>query len=227
MKRTIFLVACIVGSSMISCKNNSSEASVAKGDAAVSKPTEAPAYSKFGMKDTDVPYGLKKGDKAPTIEVLINGVKTPLSTLYKDQTVALFFYRGNWCPVCNKHLADFTERARDLTAKGIKLVAVTPEDADGIDKMKEKTGANFTIISDLDGSIQKAFDVDYIVTSNYAKKIEDNLGTSIADNNASGEAVLPVPATYVINRAGEIIYSHFDVNYKNRASVDDILNSVP
>ncbi|MCK0132391.1 AhpC/TSA family protein [Flavobacteriaceae bacterium F08102] len=209
---------------LLSCKNESKTTGKKQNNQQEQK--VAPDYSKFGMVEEDVPYGLKKGDRAPAIDLLIEGVKTPLSALYKDQTIALFFYRGNWCPVCNKHLSDFTERAKDLTAKGIKLIAITPEDSSGIDKMREKTGANFTIVSDVDGSIQKAFDVDFVVTNSYAAKIEDNLNASIAANNANKKAELPVPATYVINRKGEIKFSHFDVNYKNRASVDDILNSV-
>ena len=49
------------------------------------------------------------------------------------------------------------------------------------------------------------------------------LKVSIAKNSAFGEAKLPVPATYVIDTDGTIIFSHFNPDYGKRASIDDIL----
>ena len=89
--------------------------------------------------------------------------------------------------------------------------------------MKEKTSANFTIVSDVDGTLLKAFDVDYNVTDAYIGKVNEMLKVSIAKNSAFGEAKLPVPATYVIDTDGTIIFSHFNPDYGKRASIDDIL----
>jgi len=61
------------------------------------------------------------------------------------------------------------------------------------------------------------------VTDAYQKKIRDKLNTDIAENNGNKEAKLPVPATYVIGKDGVIKYVQFDLNYKNRASVEGIL----
>jgi hypothetical protein len=39
--------------------------------------------------------------------------------------------------------------------------------------------------------------------------------------------VLPVPATYIINRDGSIVYRQFDLNYGNRASIKNMLANLP
>lgn len=183
-------------------------------------------YASYGMKDEDAPKGLEKGTKAPEVTLTIDGKQVALADLYKEQHVALIFYRGHWCPSCNKHLSEFATRAKELEDKGVKLIAVTPEAQEGVEKTIEKTKANFIITSDLDGSIQKAFDVDYGVTDGYVSKVTEKLKVSIPENNANGKAQLPVPATYLINKAGEIIFAHFDPNYNNRASIDDILGAI-
>ncbi len=36
---------------------------------------------------------------------------------------------------------------------------------------------------------------------------------------------LPIPATFVINREGIIIWRHFDPDYKKRSSVTDIVKT--
>ena len=222
MKKIVMLLAIV---SMVACKNK--EVKLETEETLATETVEATEatidYESYGMKSDDAPKGLAKGSKAPAVDLTIDGEKVALADLYKDQKIAVIFYRGHWCPSCNKHLAEFAARAKDLEAKGVKLIAITPEIQESVEKTKEKTGADFTIVSDMDGTLLAAFDVDYKVTDAYADKVNEKLKVSIAKNNAIGEAQLPVPATYVIDTDGIIVYSHFNPNYGQRASIDDIL----
>ncbi len=222
MKKLVMLLVFI---SLVACKNKEVKpAEEIKELEAVETAVESTIdYASYGMQSDDAPRGLEKGSKAPVVDLTIDGKKVTLADLYKDQTVAIIFYRGFWCPHCSKHLAEFATRAKELEDKGIKLIAITPEGEVGLAKTKDNSKATFSIVSDVDGSIQKAFDVDYKVTEGYVGKVNEMLKVSIPENNASGTAELPVPATYVINKEGTIIYAHFDPDYKKRASVDDIL----
>lgn len=191
-------------------------------------PAQNIQYDKFGMESIDVPTGLNVGDLAPDVMMLLaDGQKVALKDLYSKQPVVLIFYRGYWCPVCNRYLAKFAKDAHKIEELGAKIIAVTPQDYDNIDKTAEKNETNFTIVSDRDETIMKAFDVDYRVTDNYQQKVLKGLNTSIAGTNASNEAVLPVPATYIIDQSGKIVYKQFDPDYRNRASVDEILAHLP
>lgn len=211
--------------SIIACKNNEVKPDETKAAEAVETTTveEKIDYESYGMQSDDAPKGLEKGSKAPTVDLTIDGKKVALADVYKDQKVAIIFYRGYWCPKCNKHLSEFATKAKDLEAKGIKLLAITPEIPESVEKTKEKTGAEFTIVSDIDGTLLEAFDVDFKVTESYVSKVNEKLKVSIEKNNAFGKAQLPVPATYVIDTDGIIIYSHFNPDYGKRASVDDII----
>ncbi len=224
MKKIVLLLAVV---SMVACKNKEVKSQVEEENSTEAVETVATAdtidYGKYGMQSDDAPKGLAKGSKAPVVDLTIDGEKIALADLYKDQKIAIIFYRGHWCPSCNKHLSEFTARAKDLEAKGVKLIAITPELQESIQKTKEKTGADFTIVSDVDGTLLAAFDVDYKVTDAYVDKVNEKLKISIAKNNAIGEAQLPVPATYVIDTDGIIVYSHFNPDYGKRASIDDIL----
>ncbi len=226
MKKIALLIVLV--SVIISCKKKEELAKQpVKNAVETTKKEPAVEYAKFGMKSEDPPKGLAKGSKAPKVTLNFDGKKVALADIYKNQPIVLFFYRGFWCPYCNKHLSKFAERAKELEAKGVKLIAVTPETQEGVEKTKEKTGANFLIVSDTDGSILKAFDVDYKVTDGYVSKVNEKLKVSIAENNGSSVAELPVPATYIIDKEGTIVYSHFNPDYKNRASIDDILAHLP
>ena len=221
MKKLVMLLALV---SVVACKQKEQPVETkAEETVEVAEVTPEIDYASYGMKAENAPKGLAKGTKAPAVNLTIDGKQTALAELYKDQKVALIFYRGYWCPACNKHLSNFAERAKELEEKGIKLIAITPEAQEGVEKTKERTKANFTIVSDTDGSLQQAFDVDYDVTEGYLGKVQEKLSVSIAENNANGQGQLPVPATYVIDSNGEIVFAHFDPNYSKRASIDDIL----
>ncbi|NNC70360.1 MAG: AhpC/TSA family protein [Flavobacteriaceae bacterium] len=225
MKKLLMLLAFI---SVIACKKKEEQPTESKVEETVELSNQESKidYASYGMKAMDAPKGLEKGTLAPEVNLTIDGEQVALSDIYKDQKVALIFYRGYWCPVCNKHLSEFATRAKELQDKGLKLIAITPEAQGGIDKTKEKTKADFIIVSDTDGSIQKAFDVDYGVTNEYTSKVQEKLKVAISENNANGKSELPVPATYVINTSGEIIFAHFDPDYHNRASIDEILGAL-
>jgi len=84
--------------------------------------------TKFGIDASSNPQGLAVGSTAPDVVLnLADGSSQKLSDSYKKQPVVLFFYRGYWCPVCNKHLSTFARDAGKLEAKGVKLIAITPE----------------------------------------------------------------------------------------------------
>ncbi len=183
---------------------------------------------KFGIIDNDVPKGLQVGEKAP----LFNGVDKDgnafsLKTQLKKGSVVVIFYRGYWCPVCSKYLKNYVDSANLVTQKGASLLFVTPESKEGVEKTVKKNKLNYTVVLDKDERIMKAFDVDFEVTNGYQKKIKTFLFTDIAKNNNKETAKLPVPATFIIDKSGTIVYRQFDLNYKNRASIKEIVENLP
>jgi len=171
--------------------------------------------------------GLKNGTQAPEFRAVDNSGKTiDLKHLLKShKAVVLFFYRGQWCPYCNKQIKELQDSLQLLTGKGAYVVGVTPETGENINKTIDKTHASFSIIQDKDYSIMKAYQVNYTVDDAMLAKLK-NYGVDLEKNNGNTDHVLPVPATYVINSSGKIIYVHFDKDYTKRASVSSILTAL-
>ncbi len=169
--------------------------------------------------------GLKDGDQAPMFTAADNAGKTlDLKTLLKThKAVVLFFYRGQWCPYCNKHIEQLQDSLQLLTAKGAYVIGVTPETNENIKKTIGKTHASFSIIQDKGYRIMKDYKVNYVLDDAMVSKYK-NYGIDLDQNNGNTDHVLPVPATYVIDKSGKLIFVHFDKDYKKRASVKSILN---
>jgi len=90
------------------------------------------------------PHGLQVNQAAPDFSGKDQYGKTiTLKSLLKKGNVLLVFYRGEWCPYCNKYLKELEESLLTISAKGASVVAVTPEKPEYVAKSVEKTKATF------------------------------------------------------------------------------------
>lgn len=172
------------------------------------------------------PEGLFINSKAPEFKLKDqDGVEVSLKELRKKGPVVVLFYRGYWCPFCNRELKAFQDSLGQIQTKGAQVVAITPETKENIDSTVAKTGAVFRILHDDDmktaTAYQVAFNVDDRTVSRYKMA-----GIDLLKNNNQKTAVLPVPAVYIVNKEGSVIFRYFDENYRNRVSVATILRNL-
>lgn len=171
--------------------------------------------------------GLKSGADAPLFSAKDNtGKNINLKDLLKShKAVVLFFYRGQWCPYCNKQMQHLQDSLQLITGKGAYVIGVTPETAENIDKTRGKTHASFSLIHDEGYQIMKAYDVNYKVDDAMSAKLK-GYGVDLEKGNGNTDHVLPVPATYIINKSGKITFVQFDKDYRKRPSVSQILQTL-
>ena len=171
------------------------------------------------------PQGLLVNDLAPNFTGKDQtGKEITLKTELKKGSVVLVFYRGQWCPFCNKQLKQLEDSLSFIKAKGATVLTITPEKAENIEKTISKTKASYSIIHDEGLDIMKKYDVAFKVDD---KTIESykKYGIDFTEaNGVSNGANLPVPAVYIINMEGKIVYKYFDANYRKRSTVKEILS---
>ncbi len=187
---------------------------------------QGPAKFGIDLNDNAVLGGLSVGDTAPEIKASIGEQSFILSEALKDHEVLIIFYRGYWCGVCNKYLSEFEEDLVQLTERGIRVIAITPEQHEYVDVMRERTGLSVDVISDADGQIMRDYKVFYEVTSDINERLNEYIGGDLAAINGQDRAALPVPATYLIGKNRKVRFAHYDVNYRNRATVEDVLSVI-
>lgn len=167
-------------------------------------------------------YGV--GDNAPSFTG-IDQYEQEISSeeVLQKGPIVLVFYRGTWCPYCKKHVSALQNSLEEFTKLGASIVVVTPEQSEFVDKMVKKTDASFSIIHDKDYVIMKAFGLDFKISKETVPSYYNYVLNGTREANGNEDDILPIPATYVINTQGTIDYTHFDPNYKNRSSMEDIL----
>ena len=184
--------------------------------------------SSLQLQAQEKPEGLFINSKAPDFKGKDQrGNDVVLKDLRKKGPVVIIFYRGYWCPYCNKELQKLEDSLQLIKEKGAQLIAITPEKQEGITKTIEKTKASYPIITDDELKIMKAYDVAYQVDTKTIDRYKMASIDLAANNGQKPDAVyLPVPAVYIIGKDGEIKYRFFEEDYKKQASVKDILNNL-
>jgi peroxiredoxin len=171
----------------------------------------------------EAPEGLFINSKAPDFKAKDqNGKEVRLKDILKKGKVVLIFYRGQWCPYCNKYLKKLEDSLQLIKDKGATIIAVTPELPENISKTIEKTNAEYTILFDDGLKIMKAYDVEFEVPENTLTRYR-NTGIKIDENNGKNGNFLPIPATYIIDKESTITYRFFQSDYKKRPSIQEIL----
>jgi peroxiredoxin len=156
-----------------------------------------------------------------------NGKDISLTSLREQGPVVVLFYRGNWCPYCNKQLKELQDSLQYITSKGASVVAITPEATEGVEKTVNKTGASFPIIYDQGVKISKAYSVSYEVDTATVNKYKTNWNVDFLKINEQKEkAYLPVPAVYIIDKSGMITYRFFESDVTQRPSVQELIKNL-
>jgi peroxiredoxin len=180
----------------------------------------------FAQMETVYPDGLKAGDVAPDFTVADqNGKNIQLKKLLQKGEVVLIFYRGQWCPYCNKQLSNLNDSLPFITAKGATVLAVTLETPENIKKTIGKTKAVYSILEDKYMAIMKAYKVNFAVDEKTVEKYK-KYGIDFDKVNGANGANLPVPATYIIGVDGTIKYAFFNPDYTQRTSVKVLLENL-
>jgi peroxiredoxin len=169
---------------------------------------------------------LQAGDRAPDL-TLPDALHQPvrLSALWERGPLVLVFYRGGWCPYCNLELRAWQQQLGELQRMGAQLVAVSPQTPDNSLSTAEKNALAFPVLSDSALQAATGFGVAFEMPPELVE-LYSRAGNDLAVLNGNGRWVLPVPATYVVDRDGRITFAHVEADYRQRAEPRDVLAAV-
>lgn len=153
----------------------------------------------------------------------VHGAPTSLARLRAGRPAVVVFYRGAWCPYCNITLRTYqTELVPALGQRGVELIALSPQKADGSLTSTESNELTYSVASDPGNQIAAALG---ILTEPSPDSIaaQAKLGLDLTEVNADGGKTLPMPTVVVIDAAGIIRWIDVHPNYTTRTEVPDIL----
>ena len=175
-------------------------------------------YAQLPEKAEDI-SPLLIGEKIPETQVLtIDGKSVSTSDLFKAGKTIVIFYRGGWCPYCNTHLSEVGQIESELRALGYTIIAISPDAPENLKKSVDKNKLTYTLVSDKTGALARAMGIAFKAPQPYEKLLTPNQGEG-------AELFLPVPAVFLVNEEGGILFEYINPNYKNRISGELLLST--
>jgi peroxiredoxin len=146
-----------------------------------------------------------------------------LESLISQGPLVVMFYRGHWCPYCRLNVSAVIEAQDRITAPGGQIVAIMPETQKYTQRFKSDSGALFPVLTDLDNG--------YALSLNLAiwlgTEIHQLLSyLDISSFQGGDDWMLPIPATFVVDRDGIVKARFVDPDFRKRMEIDDLIVTV-
>lgn len=188
----------------------------------------APVWAEEGVySSAEEAKPLVKGDRIPDVEVLdLEGEKLKLRDIVAEKPAAIIFYRGGWCPFCTKHLKDMGRHQDELKELGFQVIAISPDSPENLAEHMEKKRLNFDHYSDSGLEVSKAFGLAFRLAPDVVSKYKDSYKIDLKEwSGGTNEDVLPVPALYLVDSEGKIVFAYTNPDYRERIDAEEVLNA--
>jgi peroxiredoxin len=169
---------------------------------------------------------LKVGAMAPSFELPDhNGKLVSSADLLHKGRLVLLFIRGRWCPFCVGQLEAMSSIAAEITAARASMVAVSPQTEKQTYFMHDQHKLAFPLLVDAHNLLARQFGLVYRVPDEQqALYSRTFVNLPFANGDSSWE--LPIPATFVIDRDGTILFASADEDYMDRPEPLEILTAI-
>lgn len=174
-------------------------------------------------QDASAVQPLGVGGKAPTASLRgPDGRSVDLAAKYAQKPTVLIFYRGGWCPYCNTHLGQIATAEPELLRMGYQVLAISPDRPEELAKTLDKQELTYELLSDSDVALARAFGLVFRVDDPTVEKYR-GFGIDLEQASGRDHHMLPVPAVYIVDKAGVIRFAYWDADYKKRLAPEVLL----
>jgi len=152
----------------------------------------------------------------------IEGDTVRLRELVSRKPTALVFYRGGWCPYCNKHMAELQQAEEKMIDMGYQILAVSPDRPELLRKSIGEHDLSYTLLSDSPMTASKAFGLAFRLDDETFNRYMDN-GLDLTERSGYDHHLLPVPAAYLVGTDGKILFQYVNPDYTVRIKSNVLL----
>jgi peroxiredoxin len=169
---------------------------------------------------------LQVGARAPSFELKDhNEQRVSSADLLSKARLAICFFRGRWCPFCVGQLEAMNLLVSQIEQSGTYLVAISPQTVQQSFFMVDQHKLRFPLLSDAGNQVARQFGLVYRVPDDQ-QAIYRRSFVNLPFANGDDSWELPIPATFIIDRDGTILYASGDEDYTRRPEPQELLRQL-
>lgn len=151
-----------------------------------------------------------------------DGNSVSSSDMLSRGRLVLCFFRGRWDPFCCGQLEAMNRVFPDIKAAGASLVAISPQTVKQSFFMADQHRLRFPLLSDAGNVVARRFGLVYRVPDEQ-QAIYRRAFINLPFINGDESWELPIPATYIVDREGGILFASANEDYMERAEPAEIV----
>lgn len=168
---------------------------------------------------------LPVGAIAPAFELPDhNGKPVSSSDLLTESRLVICFIRGRWCPFCVGQMEAMNLVQPQIEKAGAALVAISPQTVKQSFFMHDQYKLHFLLLSDAGNKIARQFGLTYRVPAPQ-EAVYRRAFVNLPFTNGDDSWELPIPATYILDRDGTVLYASANEDYTDRPEPADIVEA--
>jgi peroxiredoxin len=169
-------------------------------------------------------HALRAGARVPSFVLPDKqGNQIALDRLLASGPVVLNFLRGSWCSFGEESLVQFAAMHERIATLGAKAVAIAPPD--GSASQHVQLPISVPQLVDTDMRVIRAFGLAFDLPEElHARYLE--FGYLPPRLGRDGKFLVPIPATYLIDETGIVVFVHVDLDYRKGFDGESLLTAL-
>jgi peroxiredoxin len=166
---------------------------------------------------------LPAGSKIPEFQLPDHdGKNVSSSDLLAKGRLVLCFIRGRWCPFCVAQMEAMNLIVPEIKQGEAILVTISPQTVQQSFFMRDQHKLRFPLLSDAGNKVARQFGLTYRVPDEQ-RAIYQCAFVNLPFVNGDDSWELPVPATYIIDRDGTVLYASANEDYTERPEPAEVV----
>ena len=163
------------------------------------------------------------GAKTPEFQLQDHDSKNVTSSeLLAKGRLVLCFIRGRWCPFCVAQMEAMNLVLPEIERAGATLAAISPQTVKQSFFMRDQHKLRFPLLSDAGNNVARQFGLTHRVPDEQ-RAIYQRAFVNLPFVNGDDSWELPIPATYIIDHGGSVLYAFANEDYTERPEPEDIV----
>ncbi|MCP4425574.1 MAG: redoxin domain-containing protein [Chloroflexi bacterium] len=144
------------------------------------------------------------GKTLPSFSLQNSGGRGISSDSFRGQPALFMFYRGNWCPLCMAQIREVADQYRELAARGVQVVLISPQSHGHTRRLAQQFDVPFQFLVDVDNQAARQLRIAH----------ENGIPAGYQVIGYDSETVFPT--VIIIDASGKIILVDLTDNYRLR-----------
>ncbi|HXE90076.1 MAG TPA: peroxiredoxin-like family protein [Terriglobales bacterium] len=129
--------------------------------------------------------------------------------------LVLKFFRGRWCPYCIAELETYNRLLPEIEAAGAALVAISPQTVRQTFFLADQHELRYPVLSDAGNAVARKFGLVYRLPDDLRAVFQRSF-INLLNSNGDSSWELPLPAAYVLDRDGTVLYAAAEADFRRR-----------